>query len=79
MTIVMRKCDSQVPQLATQDSESPLVIPSQEVPISQNQHMLTSYIQINVSEMPQHEHQENPQYEKKMSVRVDKETKGNVE
>lgn len=58
----------------------PTVVPSQEVPGFQNQYVPIPSVKISMPQpVPQYNHHETPQYEEKISSRVDKETECIVE
>lgn len=80
MTMMFRWFDNQVLPSTTQDSGSPPIIPSQEAPISQNQHMPAASIQINEPQpLPQYDHHEIPQYEEEISTGSNRETNDKVD
>lgn len=71
MSIMMRKSNGQVPLSVMQDSGFP-PIPSQEIPVSQNQHLPALSIHMPQSS-PKYDHHDFPQYKEEISVGVDKE------
>lgn len=80
MSMMLRQFKNQVTPPAAPDSRSTSVVSSHEAPITQNQYMPAPSIHINMPQyVLQFNHHEIPQYEEKVSARIDRETKDKVD